>query len=141
MNFEDRIFIKGSIYSNGYVEFSGKFYMIDDEGNPDTSKEYEFPYNRYDEDGNPVVATDFCFMDYGKCIIFPNQRANSISLTDGSIYVYSYEVYVPLSKKKYSLIPREGDVVKIQKKDGTIDIEKEVKGFVTYKRKYLRLWL
>ena len=94
-----------------------------------------------DEDGNPVVATDFCFMDYGKCIIFPNQRANSISLTDGSIYVYSYEVYVPLSKKKYTLIPREGDIVKIQKKDGTIDIEKEVKGFVTYKRKYLRLWL
>lgn len=50
-------------------------------------------------------------------------------------------MYAPLSKAKYPLIPKEGDKVVIMKKDGTIDKEMEVKGFVTYKQRYLKLWL
>ena len=47
----------------------------------------------------------------------------------------------PLSKQKYKMLPTEGDTVKIMKKDGTIEKEMEVKGFVTLKRRYLKLWL
>ena len=36
---------------------------------------------------------------------------------------------------------REGDKVMIIKKDGTINKVMEVKGFTTYKRRYLKLWL
>ena len=53
----------------------------------------------------------------------------------------SYEVIAPLSKQKYKMLPTEGDKVKITKKDGTIEKEMEVKGFVTLKRRYLKLWL
>ena len=52
-----------------------------------------------------------------------------------------YEIYAPLIKVKYPLIPKEGDKVYITKKDGTIDKEMEVKGFVTNKKRYLKIWL
>ena len=115
--------------------------MIDDNGQPDTQRRYDFPLRKYDEDGNPISVTDSFCIDFGKCIILPNQQAKTITLVNGGVYTYSYEVYLPLNKKKYPLIPREGDVVKIYKKDGTIESEKEVKGFVTLKKRYLKLWL
>ena len=71
----------------------------------------------------------------------PNSQAKIITLTDGQQYVYSHEIYAPLSKAKYPLIPKEGEKVWITKKDGTIDKEMEVKGFVTLKKRYLRIWL
>ena len=141
MNFEDKISIQGAVYSDGYVKVGNAFYMIDDDGQPDTQRRYEFPLRKYDEDGNPVSVTDSFWIDFGKCIILPNQQAKTITLVNGGVYTYSYEVYLPLNKKKYPLIPREGDVVKIYKKDGTIESEKEVKGFVTLKKRYLKLWL
>lgn len=95
----------------------------------------------YDDDGNPIEPTEGEWVDFGKCVILPNSRASIIGLADGQQYVYTYEVYAPLSKAKYPLIPKEGDKVVIKKKDGTIDKEMEVKGFVTYKKRYLKLWL
>lgn len=95
----------------------------------------------YDEDGNPIVSTESEYILFGKCTILSNSRANIISLADGQQYAYIYELYAPLSKSKYPLIPKEGDKVWITKKDGTIDKEMEVRGFVTYKKRYLKLWL
>ena len=96
---------------------------------------------KYDEDGNPIEATATRFLDFGKCIIYPNTSAKLIGLNDGQKYVYSYEVIAPLSKQKYKLLPCEGDKVMITKKDGTINKTMEVKGFTTYKKRYLKLWL
>ena len=95
----------------------------------------------FDEDGNPVDSTEGDWQTFGKCIILPNTSARLINLADGQQYVYTYEIYAPLSKKKYPLIPKEGSKVWITKKDGTIDKEMEVKGFNTYKRRYLKIWL
>lgn len=95
----------------------------------------------YDEEGNPIEATEGDWQLFGKCALLPNTSARLVSLADGQQYAYSYELYAPLNKAKYSLIPKEGDKVWITKKDGTIDKEMEVKGFVTYKKRYLRIWL
>ena len=62
-------------------------------------------------------------------------------LHDGSEYQYSYYVIAPLKKTLYPLIPKEGDRVRITKADGTIDKELEVRGFVTYKKRYIKIWL
>ena len=97
--------------------------------------------DHYDEDGNPVEEPSSEWQAFGKCVILPNSQAKIIALADGQQFVYSHEIYAPLSKAKYPLIPKEGDKVWITKKDGTIDKEMEVKGFVTYKRRYLRIWL
>ena len=98
----------------------------------DTLKVKGTPQIGYDEDGNPVEEPSSEWQAFGKWII---------NLADGQQFVYSHEIYAPLSKAKYPLIPKEGDKVWITKKDGTIDKEMEVKGFVTYKRRYLRIWL
>lgn len=95
----------------------------------------------YDADGNPVAGSDDEYVLFGKCTILPNSAANAIVLADGLKYAYAYELYAPLSKAKYNLIPQEGEKVWITKKDGTIDKEMEVRGFVTYKKRYLKLWL
>lgn len=95
----------------------------------------------FDEDGNPIEQSEVEWQTFGKCVILPNSQAKIITLADGQQYVYSHEIYAPLSKAKYSLIPKEGEKVWITKKDGTIDKEMEVKGFVTLKKRYLRIWL
>lgn len=85
-----------------------------------------------------------CGLASGKtknCVIFPNSKASSIVLNDGKQYAYSYEVIVKLKKSLYSLLPKESDMVWITKSDKTINKEMEVKGFVTFKQKYLKLWL
>lgn len=141
MNFEDKMQIQLKIYNVGYVQIGGQFYDMDDYGNPNFDMPNENAGSGYDEDGNPIEASATRFYDFGKCIILPNTSARLITLADGSQYAYSYEVIAPLSKAKYKILPREGDKVFITKKDGTISKELEVKGFVTFKRRYLKLWL
>ena len=94
----------------------------------------------YDQDGNPYDGeTDW--MELGKCFISFNSKAEKVVLNDGSEYQYSYYVIMPIKTSDYPLLPREGDKVRIRKSDGTIDCEKEVKGFVTYKKRYLKIWV
>ncbi len=139
MNFEDKLQIQLKIYDDRYVQIGDKFYEMNDKGEPNFDIEYVG--SGYDEDGNPLEATATRFIDFGKCLIFPNTSARLVSLNDGQQYVYSYEIIAPLSKSKYNILPHEGDKVMITKKDGTINKEMEVKGFTTYKRRYLKLWL
>lgn len=94
----------------------------------------------YDEELNPVPPTEE-WIFFSKCFLSFNSEAHKIRLNDGQEYVYSYYVIAPLKKSLYPLIPREGSRVRITKADGTIQKELEVKGFVTYKKRYLKIWL
>ena len=141
MNFEDKLQVQLKIYNVGYVQIGGVFYDMKDSGEPDFDVKNENAGSGYDAQGNPIEATATRFLDFGKCLIFPNTKASLITLNDGSKYQYAYEVIAPLSKQKYKMLPTEGDNVKKTKKDGTIEKEMEVKGFVTLKRRYLKLWL
>jgi len=96
--------------------------------------------DKYDADYNPVAQTEE-WVEFGKCFISFNSSAQKMRLADGTEYVYSYYVLAPLNKERYELIPEEGDKVRIIKADGTIDREMEVKGFVTYKNSWLKIWL
>ena len=142
MNFEDTLKIGANVYDIGYAEVGGKYYSLNDDGTLNLSdNENEALKSGFDEDGNPLTPDAFIFIDFGKCVILPNTKASVITLADGQKYTYMYEIYAPLNKAKYPLIPKEGDKVYITKKDGTIDKEMEVKGFVTYKKRYLKIWL
>ena len=142
MNFEDSLKIGANVYDIGYAEVGEKYYSLNDDGTLNLSdNENEVLKSGFDEEGNPLTPDAFIFIDFGKCVILPNTKASVITLADGQKYTYMYEIYAPLNKAKYPLIPKEGDKVYITKKDGTIDKEMEVKGFVTYKKRYLRIWL
>ena len=142
MNFEDSLKIGANVYDIGYAEVGGKYYSLNDDGTLNLSdNENEALKSGFDEEGNPLTSDAFIFIDFGKCVILPNTKASVITLADGQKYTYMYEIYAPLNKAKYPLIPKEGDKVYITKKDGTIDKEMEVKGFVTYKKRYLKIWL
>lgn len=142
MNFEDTLKIGANVYDIGYAEVGGKYYSLNDDGTLNLSdNENEALKSGFDEEGNPLTPDAFIFIDFGKCVILPNTKASVITLADGQKYTYMYEIYAPLNKAKYPLIPKEGDKVYITKKDGTIDKEMEIKGFVTYKKRYLRIWL
>ena len=142
MNFEDTLKIGANVYDIGYAEVGGKYYSLNDDGTLNLSdNENEALKSGFDEEGNPLTTDAFIFIDFGKCVILPNTKASVITLADGQKYTYMYEIYAPLNKAKYPLIPKEGEKVWITKKDGTIDKEMEVKGFVTLKKRYLRIWL
>ena len=142
MNFEDSLKIGANVYDIGYAEVGGKYYSLNDDGTLNLSdNENEALKSGFDEEGNPLTPDAFIFIDFGKCVILPNTKASVITLADGQKYTYMYEIYAPLNKAKYPLIPKEGEKVWITKKDGTIDKEMEVKGFVTLKKRYLRIWL
>ena len=94
----------------------------------------------YDENYNPVPPTEQ-WEEFSRCFISFNSAAQKIRLNDGQEYIYSYYVIAPLKTSLYDIIPREGDRVRIEKADGTIDRIMEVKGFVTYKKRYLKIWL
>ena len=142
MNFEDTLKIGANVYDIGYAAVGGKYYSLNDDGTLNLSdNENEALKSGFDEEGNPLTPDAFIFIDFGKCVILPNTKASVITLADGQKYTYMYEIYAPLNKAKYPLIPKEGDKVYITKKDGTIDKEMEIKGFVTYKKRYLRIWL
>ncbi len=95
----------------------------------------------YDENNDPIAEEDAEFVDFSKCFVSFNAAAQKIRLNDGSEYVYSFYVIAPLKKSLYPLIPKEGDYVRIMKADGTIDKVMVVRGFVTYKQRYLKIWL
>ena len=94
----------------------------------------------FDADYNPIKPTE-TWNTFSKCFISFNSQAQKIRLNDGQEYIYSYYVIAPLKASLYPSIPKEGDRVRIQKADGTIDKILEVKGFVTYKKRYLKIWL
>lgn len=141
MNYEDKLQIQLKVYNVGYVQIGSKFYDMNNDGSPNFCMENGNAGSGYDEEGNPIEATATRLYDFGKCIILPNTSARLVTLADGTQYTYSYEVIAPLSSTKYKMLPREGDKVHITKKDGTIDCDMEVKGFVTYKKRHLKLWL
>ena len=51
----------------------------------------------YDEDLNPVEPT-VEWVEFGKCIIMPNVKAQKTTLADGSEYIYQYEIVATLKK-------------------------------------------
>lgn len=141
MNFEDTLKVGAKVYNVGYVELGNRCYELNDDGTINFNTGENDLQGGYDGDGNPIEAKDMIFFEFSKCIILPNDAAKKVTLTDGSVYQYSYEVFAPLSKTGYKMLPKEGDKVWITKKDGTIDKEMEVQGFNTYKQRYLKLWL
>lgn len=91
----------------------------------------------YDENLNAQEQVTTTFI--GKCIIVQSSAASKWKSNDGDTFEYSYIVYLR-KPKDYANIPRENEVVRIVKKDGTIDTTKKVKGFQTL-RNWLRIWL
>ena len=141
MTFEDTIEVEALTYGTGYAIVGGNAYECSDTGEiTQNPYEGEAHKNRYDEDMNPVEPHSE-YYPFSKCFISFNSSAQRVRLNDGQEYVYSYYVIAPLKKSIYHLIPREGCKVRIRKADGTIDREMEVRGFVTYKQRYLKLWL
>lgn len=148
MNFTDTIKVQALHYEPNYAVIDNKAFVVDDDGNitdtVDDEKTAELlAVGEYDSEGNPVepIQTWVVFGKEKNAIIFPNSKADKITLADGKDFVYSYEVVVKLKKSLYSLLPKQGDRVLIQKSDGTIKKDMEVKGFVTLKQRYLKLWL
>lgn len=94
----------------------------------------------YDENGNPI-DTDGEWLPFPKCFLSFNAKAEKVRLHDGTEYMYSYYVICPLNKELYGFLPKEGDKVHIRKSDGTVDSIAEVRGFVTYKKRYLKIWV
>lgn len=90
-----------------------------------------------DEQLNPIVTKDFELIS--KCKILPNTKASTIKCNDGQNRVYSFEV-VMRKPKSNDKIPRENDIVRISKNDGTINAECVVLGFVTL-RNWVKVWL
>ena len=94
----------------------------------------------YDDKGYPNDPENEWSL-FGKCFLSFNSAASKVRLADGKEYQYTYYVIAPLKKDLYSLIPKEGERVQVKKADGTVEQVKEVRGFVTYKKRYLKIWL
>ncbi len=147
MNFTDTIKVQALVFEKGYAAVGDAVFPIVDgviSNIADKEKTAEYQSKgMYDEKGNPLEPMQE-WVAFGKqknAAIFPNSRANKIILADGQDFIYSYEVVAKLKRSLYHLLPKEGDHIWIAKADGTIDKEMEVKGFVTLKQRYLRLWL
>lgn len=141
MTFEDTIEIEALTYGSGYALIGGKAYQCSDTGEITAELvDVDIEKGFFDENMNPMEPYGE-FFPFGKCFISFNSSAMKVRLNDGQEYVYSYYVIMPLKKSNYHMIPREGDKVRIRKADGTIDRIMEVKGFVTYKKRYLKIWL
>lgn len=148
MNFTDTIKVQALLYEPNYAVVGDKAFIVDGDGNitdtVDEEKTAELLQGEfYDENSNPIEPKQ-AWLKFGKdknAIIFPNSRANKVSLADGQEYIYSYEVIVKLKKSLYPLLPKDGNHVWLHKVDGTVDKDMEVKGFVTLKQRYLKLWL
>lgn len=96
----------------------------------------------YDENLNPLPPQKE-WKIFGKCIIMPNDAAQKVTLADGSEYLYQYVIYAPLKSLHYKegLIPKENDKIHFIKDDKTIDKEATVRGFLTLRKRYLKLWV
>lgn len=147
MQFTDTIEVQALVYLGEYAKVGDKYFHVYNgalgDSATDDEVEYLTSYYLYDDNGNEVVP-ETTWLVFGKernAIISPNSRANKVSLHDGKDFVYSYEVVVKLKKQLYPLIPKDGARVWVHKADGTIDKDMEVRGFVTLKKRYLKLWL
>lgn len=90
-----------------------------------------------DERLNPIETK--VVVNLGKCAIVQNSSAAKVKSNDGKDYVYSYVVYLR-KPKQHADIPKENDIIHMTKKDGTIDKECRVIGFVTLKN-WLKIWV
>ena len=141
MTFEDTLEIEALTYGCGYAIIGENAYKCSDDGQITNEKvDVDFEKGVFDEDWNPIEPYAE-FFNFSKCFISFNSAAQHIRANDGSQYVYSYYVIAPLKKSIYHLIPVEGSKVRIRKADGTIDKVMEVRGFVTYNKRYLKIWL
>ena len=93
----------------------------------------------YDADGRPVEPRH-TMRYFGKCFLSFNSQAQRVGLSDGNEYQYSHYIIAPLKKDLYTLIPREGERVLVRKADDTVFSAMTVGGFVTYKKRYLKIW-
>ena len=139
MTFEDSLEIRVLIYESTLAKVGKNTYLIKD-GEISDESGLLFTGYRYDENGDEIEP-DEEYIFFSKCFISFNHSAQKVRLNDGSEYIYSYYIIAPIRKAIYHLIPREGDWVHIRKADGTVDAKMEVKGFVTYKKRYLKIWL
>lgn len=89
-------------------------------------------------DSDGLMDETESWVDLGKCTIFPNTAAKKQIGNDTEQRIYSYEIMMRIPKLA---IPKEGEWVRITKKDGTIDEELEVIGFMTIKGRFLKLWV
>lgn len=79
----------------------------------------------YDENGDWQEGTDI-FSDYYPCRYEPNGSAQTITLPDGTIYKYSFTVYLCVNPE---LMLRYGDVIELTSQDGIVRGRFPVKGF------------
>ena len=140
MNYEDKIQVRAKMYSDTSVIIGDKLYRTDNGTITDEIVGDDIELIRYTREGYPIAFEEDWF-NLSKCFISFNSSAQKIRLNDGNEYIYSYYVILPLRKSIYHLIPKEGDWVHIIKADGTIDKKMQVRGFVTYKKRYLKIWL
>ncbi len=92
-----------------------------------------------DEDGYPIEP-QVTVADFGRCFLSFNKAAANVQLADGHDYQYSFYIIAPLKKALYPLIPREGEQVIVRKADDTVFCRLTVAGFVTYKKRFLKVW-
>lgn len=76
--------------------------------------------------------------DPWKCNVLPNTKSQTVHGNDGVDYVYAFEIML---RKPQDLYPKEGDMVRIVKKDGSVDATKRVLGHVILKGFLLKLWV
>jgi hypothetical protein len=140
MTFEDTIEIEANTDGFSYVIIGKKAYRISDGVITDELVGIDVNGPIVDEELNPV--DNFTeFFPLAKCFISFNSSAKKVRLNDGQEYIYTYYAILPLKQSIYHLIPKEGSRVRIRKADGTIDKVMEVRGFVTYQKRYLKIWL
>lgn len=94
----------------------------------------EYDWRGYPQE-QPVSTSHF-----GKCFLSFNSAAQRVVMDDGKEYQYSFYAIAPLTKALYPLIPKSGERVIVRKADGTVFTMLEVRGSVTYKKRFLKLW-
>lgn len=92
-----------------------------------------------DEDGYPVEPR-VEVAEFGKCFLSFNNAASHVQLADGQEYQYSFYIIAPLKKALYPLIPVEGEHVIVKKADETVFCRLKVGGYVTFKKRFLKVW-
>ena len=92
---------------------------------PHTLKVVTWPKGDYDENRNWVQGKE-SVSDPIPCRYEPNGRANTITLSDGSAYRYSYTVYLSVDP---SLDIKYGSIIELVSQDGVTIGRYEVKGF------------
>lgn len=88
-----------------------------------------------DEDYNLVETTEF--VEIGKAKIIPNANASLRTAEDGKTYHYSLTVYI----RKPSMIPNEGDIVKLYNNTAKTEKEYRVSGVTVLPKKYVRIYI